>query len=171
MIIDYDKAFPTKPKIMEQTQSRREGQIYKIILDLHIHHLILRTQSMNKNHLKRKSMNVSGFWGEIPWNSCNTEMRWWDFHGRFYTPKISSSKWVNPATLGGFPYNQHHFWGDQPTNQPFPAGKVGRYFFLPRQTTRRNSENWISGGNFLGESLYTKLPFGVTSAEGYTKTY
>jgi len=65
VIIDCDKEFPTKPKIMEQTQSRRGGQIYKIILDIHIHHLILRTQSINKNHLKRKSMNVSGFLGEF----------------------------------------------------------------------------------------------------------
>lgn len=139
MVIDYDKEFPTKPKIMEQTQSRRKGQIYKIFLDLHIHHLILRTQSINKNHLKRKSMNVSGFWGEIPWNSCNTEMRWWDVHGRFFI--------INPATLGGFPYNQHHFLG-WPTNQP---GKRSLFFFCPGKR-HDGIPKLVFLGGFFGEN-------------------
>lgn len=133
MIIDYDKEFPTKPIIWNK-HNQGEGQIDKIFLDLHIHHLILRTQSINKNHLKIKSMNVSGFWGEF--RGIPATLRWDDeISWPVLHPRISSSKWANlgkknhkSGHLEGIPLQSAPFLG-WPTNR---SRRVkGRIFFCP----------------------------------------
>lgn len=130
------KSFQPTPKYiqMEQTQSRREGQIYKNLLrSSHLPPSFFEHNQSIKTTLKENQWMSQDFEG----NSCNTEMRWWDVHGLVVLhPRISdpANGQIRPPS-GGFPYNQHHFWGDQPTNQPFPAGFQGRYKFAQANDT------------------------------------